>query len=100
MLKPTTRALLRMACAVLLLALASCASNATPVTACDQLCDELVDECDYPAFPDRTSCLEGCLYNESEGADTDAHLSCVEEAACNTFTILECENQHGASSDD
>ena len=100
MLKPTTRALLRTASVVLLLSLTGCASNAAPVTACDQLCDQLVDECGYPAFPDRISCLEGCLYNETEGADTDAHLSCVDEASCDTFIIVECENQHGANSND
>lgn len=100
MLNPTTRAPLRIAAAVLLLALAGCASTGAPVSACDQLCNELVGECSYPAFPDLTSCLEGCLYNETEGADTEAHLTCVQEASCDTFVIVECENQHGASSDD
>jgi len=67
---------------------------------CYELCKELVDECSYPAFPDEESCLQGCAYNEGEGADTDAHLECVQEAACNTFDIISCENSYGATSDD
>jgi len=92
--------LLCLAASLLLLATTGCSSSSTPITACDQLCDELMGECSYAAFPDRESCLQGCLYNESEGANTDAHLTCVEEALCDTFAIVECENQHGASSDD
>jgi len=92
--------LLRLAVSMLLLALAGCSSSNTPITACDQLCDELMGECSYAAFPDRASCLQGCLYNESEGANTDEHLTCVEEAQCDTFAIVECENQHGATSDE
>ena len=85
---------------LLLLLLFGCAGGGAPLTACDQLCDELMDECSYPAFPSLESCRQGCAYNETEGADTDEHLACVEEAACNTFAIVECENQHGATSDD
>ncbi len=97
---PSAAALLRLAASAMLLALTGCSSSSAPVTACDQLCDELMGECSYAAFPDRDSCLQGCLYNEGEGANTDAHLTCVEEALCDTFAIVECENQHGANSDD
>ncbi len=91
---------LRVAASTLLLLLCSCHSDSAPITPCQQLCDELMDECNYPAFPDPESCLQGCAYNENEGADTEAHLTCVEEAACDTFAIVECENHHGANSDD
>ena len=77
---------------------AGCA--ATPATSCELLCDQLMGACGYAAYPSVDSCLQGCFYNEDEGADTDAHLACVEEAACDTFAIVECENQHGADSDD
>jgi hypothetical protein len=83
-----------------LLLLCGCAGREAVATSCNQLCDELVDECGYPAFPDEESCLQGCAYNEGEGADTEAHLDCVQEAACNTFDIISCENSHGATSDD
>ena len=80
--------------------LSACATGTAPVTACDQLCDVLVDECGYAAFPTYDSCLQGCGYNQNEGADTEAHLDCVDEASCDTFGIIECENQFGANSDD
>ena len=80
--------------------LAGCPTSSAPVTACDQLCDVLVDECGSPAFPSHDSCMQGCGYNETEGADTQAHLTCVDEAACDTFAIVECENQFGANSND
>ena len=95
-----TSCTLRLAASTLLLLLCSCSGDSAPITPCDQLCDELLDECNYPAFPDPESCLQGCAYNESEGADSEAHLACVEEAACDTFAIVECENHHGANSDD
>ncbi len=91
---------MRVLAGLLLLLLPACSGPAEPDTPCEQICDELVGECRYPAFPDRDSCQQGCLYNETEGSDTEAHLACVEEAACDTFAIVECENHHGASSND
>ena len=67
---------------------------------CMSLCDELHGACAYDAFPDLNSCLEGCLYSEDEGADIEAQLSCIVESECDTFEILECENQHGAGSNE
>jgi len=88
------------AAAALLMLLSACSGGSAPLTPCDQLCRELLDECNYPAFPDTESCLQGCAYNETEGADSEAHFACVEEAACDTFAIVECENHHGATSND
>ncbi len=82
------------------LLLSACPGGTGSVTACDQLCDALVEECGYAAFPSYDSCLQGCGYNQNEGADTEAHLACVDEASCDTFGIIECENQFGANSDD
>ena len=55
----------------------------------------LVVECEYGAFPSVDSCMSGCGYNFSEGADIESQLACVERAGCDTFTILECENAYG-----
>ena len=66
---------------------------------CESLCDELVKTCEFEAFPSYSSCLDGCAYNEAEGADIEAELKCVENAVCDTFKIIECENQHGAQDD-
>jgi len=67
---------------------------------CSSMCDELQGACAYDAFPDVESCLEGCLYSESEGADIEAQLACILQAECDTFEILECENQHGVISNE
>ena len=67
---------------------------------CYELCDELYGTCDYAAFPDYGSCLEGCVYSEEQGADTTAQAACVLEAGCDTFEIIECENTHGEMSNE
>jgi hypothetical protein len=64
-------------------------------TACGRLCQELVVNCDYAAYPTTESCLQGCGYNESQGADVDGQEACVAEAACDTFAIVECEHTYG-----
>ncbi len=68
---------------------------------CTQMCRVLYQDCEYAAYPDFDSCLNGCLYNIEEGADVDTQFECVSAAAednCNLFTILECENEYGAGS--
>jgi hypothetical protein len=67
---------------------------------CTALCDELVKSCQYDAFPSYSSCMDGCFYNIKQGADIETELSCVEKASCNTFQIVECENQHGVINED
>ena len=63
---------------------------------CEAMCDVLVKECQFEAFPSYGACLEGCAFNEAEGADVNSQLKCVEDAVCDTFEIIECENQFGA----
>ena len=63
--------------------------------ACEDLCMQLVGVCSYEAFPDMASCLDGCAFDASEGQDIGAQAACVEESACDTFAILECQNQSG-----
>lgn len=63
---------------------------------CDDLCAELVGSCDYAAFPDLDSCLQGCLYNAEElGADVVGEFTCVQQASCDLFAIVECEHAYG-----
>lgn len=72
-------------------------ANPTPdeVATCNAICSELFVECAYEAYPTMDSCLEGCGYNEAQGADLDQQLACIEQAACDTFAIVECEHEHG-----
>jgi hypothetical protein len=62
---------------------------------CEDLCRDLVVDCNYAAFPSLQSCEEGCAYNEKQGADIEGQLSCVEKANCDTFLIVECEHRFG-----
>lgn len=73
--------------------LASC--GGPEVGPCNDLCDALVIDCNYDAFPSYDSCLQGCLFDAEQGADVEGELVCVEGAACDTFAILECEHSHG-----
>ena len=63
---------------------------------CADLCRVLVGDCGYAAFPDMGSCLDGCAYEASEGQDVVGQVACVEAASCDTFAILECENEFGS----
>ncbi len=64
---------------------------------CRDLCQELVSTCGYAAYPTVDSCLQGCTYRlEEEEADIEEELACVTDAACDTFAIIECENQTGS----
>ena len=72
----------------------ACTSGATSASPCGTMCSELVTNCQYAAFPSFDSCVQGCEFNESEGADVRGQRDCVDEAACNTFAILECEHAY------
>lgn len=63
--------------------------------ACETLCDELVKTCEYKAFPEYDSCVTGCVYDEEQGGKSEELLSCVLNAECNTFAVVECENDYG-----
>lgn len=64
-------------------------------TVCQKMCSDLVSTCEYDAFPDTTSCVQGCEYNAEAGADVGGQQLCVEAAECDTFAILECELEFG-----
>ena len=64
--------------------------------ACDDMCDELVRSCEYEAFPTNESCFQGCLFESEEGGDVEAQADCVLSAECDTFAIVECQNDFGA----
>lgn len=80
---------------MILLLLLACGPAAEKET-CELLCDELYQTCAYDAFPTYESCLQGCAYQRSEGADMKGQQACIEAAECDTFAILECEHDFGA----
>jgi hypothetical protein len=80
----------------LLTALTACSSGGETEwpADCSALCDALVTDCAYEAYPTMNSCLQGCTYDIELGKDIGGQRSCVESANCNLFTIVEC--QHAA----
>jgi hypothetical protein len=84
---------------ILLALLVGCAAQAEKET-CESLCDQMYMECEYGAYPSYDSCLQGCVYEQSEGADMDGQLQCVEKAECDTFAILECVHRFGIESEE
>lgn len=80
-----------MTLASLLVSLAACAGD-PEASACEDLCKELVNTCGYEAYPTFESCLQGCNYRVERGADVTDELTCVQEAACDTFAVVECEH--------
>ena len=74
---------------------AACSRPLSQENICEDLCFELVSHCQYAAFPDYESCMQGCAYDAEQGADVGAELLCVQEADCDTFAVVECEHAHG-----
>ena len=59
-------------------------------TPCETLCHTLVMTCDYAAYPTVDSCIEGCLYDEDQGADIEGEMECIEETSCDPIGTVEC----------
>ena len=78
--------------ALALVFLIGCGSDAS---VCEDLCQTLVLQCGYEAFPTLESCQQGCEYDASQGVDVDARNACVQAAGCDTFAVVECEHDEG-----
>jgi len=78
-----------------LLLLVACSGSGVGSSTCESICRELVQTCGYAAYPDLQSCLAGCAYYDQQGADVDGELACIQDATCDTFLIIECENAYG-----
>lgn len=77
-----------------LLLVTGCAAEQA-ATQCETVCDELVKQCSYEAFPSYDSCVQGCLYEEEQGSKTERASTCIQDAGCDTFKIIECEHAPG-----
>lgn len=64
---------------------------------CSGLCEILVTECGVNSFPSMADCESACVFGEEDGgADILSYKVCVEAVEdCDTFEIVECENEHG-----
>ena len=79
----------------LVLVVNACSGSGVAEGPCDDMCRELVQTCEYAAFPDLGSCLAGCNFEASEGADVAGQAACVADAACDTFLVVECQQSFG-----
>ena len=84
----------------MLLFFLACVTQESEYAICEDICNELYQTCQFEAYPSWDSCLEGCAYNGEEGANLEEQYTCFTEAECDTFTIIECENKYGESSDE
>lgn len=80
---------------ILLALLLACATSEADT--CETMCRQLVQDCAYAAYPELDSCVQGCLYQEEQGADVEGEARCVEKAECDTFAIVECEHAFGGA---
>ena len=79
--------------------LMACTTQTETGSPCNKLCKELVQTCGFAAFPTFSSCEEGCVYYQDEGVDIESQLTCIEEAECNEFAVIECENAYGVNNE-
>lgn len=66
----------------------------TPESDCETLCRELVMTCDYAAYPTLDSCVQGCNYDLSQGADIPSEMECIQEASCDPIATVECAREY------
>jgi hypothetical protein len=80
----------------LALVLAGCPGPSASAV-CDEVCEQLMAECGYAAFPDVASCQQGCRYDAAEGAEVHALQGCLVEAGCDTPSVLGCARAYGGT---
>ena len=79
--------------------LMSCTPQGKSTSPCYNICQELVQTCEFSAYPNFTSCEEGCLYYQEQAVDIEGQYSCIQEAQCNEFDVIDCENMYGVQSE-
>ncbi len=81
----------------LLLVLAALLTGCSKDAPCETLCRSLVMDCEYAAFPTLDSCVEGCLYDQDQGADIKGEMECMDAAACDPIGTVECAREFNPS---
>lgn len=75
--------------------IAGCATK-EEASPCTSVCDVLFDECQVESFASFEECEGSCAYAEERGADIAGYDTCLGDVSeCNTYEIVECENEHG-----
>lgn len=72
-----------------------CSTETADDATCTEMCQELVQSCEFAAYPSYESCMQGCAYARKEGGDMDAERTCILEAECDEFAVIDCEHAYG-----
>ena len=67
-----------------------------PDKSCESACQELYMQCGFEAFPDKSSCTMGCMYESDQGGQVATLEECIAAADCDIFAVIECQNAFGA----
>ncbi len=79
------------------LMLLGCSTEAETDEICESMCQELVQTCEYDAYPSYESCMQGCAFEREEGGQIEPQAECILQAKCDTFAIVECQHKFGAA---
>jgi hypothetical protein len=70
--------------------------TAEKISPCTDICGVLVDQCEVASFTSFGECESSCAHSEEQGTVVADYLTCLENVdECDTFGIVECENEHG-----
>ena len=71
-------------------------STQEKISPCTDVCGILVDRCEVASFTSFDECESSCAHSEEQGMVVSDYLGCLEDVEeCDTFGIVECENEHG-----
>jgi len=66
------------------------------INPCTEVCGVLVDQCEVASFTSFSECESSCARSEDQGTDVADSVGCLQDVdECDTFGIVECENEHG-----
>jgi hypothetical protein len=80
---------------VLSMFVAGCDTSAAEDETCAAMCQELVETCEFAAYPSYESCMQGCAYARKEGGDMERESACILKAECDEFAVIDCEHAYG-----
>ncbi len=79
-----------------ILLFAACADEVDVDEVCQTMCQELVQTCEYDAYPSYESCMQGCAYEREQGGKIEPQSQCIVKAKCDAFEIVDCQHKYGA----
>ena len=80
----------------LIVVLVACTGEAPTDEVCATMCQELVQTCEYDAYPSYESCMQGCAYELEQGGKIEPQSQCIVKAECDAFEIVDCQHRYGA----